>query len=271
MRTFALSATLLFLILGTPRLSHAQDTGHCPYEAVFLALQDQVRGYPARANGLTKPCQVLKGPKTNFTEASAITISKHGDLHVVQFYPYNLVEVFRPESHGDVAPEHLRNLCAIDLLAMATDSEIHDFVITNDPSALALMVADAPCYTLFNIGGPLAEGSGLAVDHDDNLVMGGYDFNNDALIVTYNTTANLYTPSILRQISGPKTGLLPLVGPCCDNNTLSVAVDPDNGELYVYTYSNGRRQISVFSHHASGDVKPIRIIAGPHTLIGPPQ
>src|SRR2546426_179598 len=36
----------------------------CPTNAVFLALEDQVRGYPLRANGPTTPCQVLVGQKT---------------------------------------------------------------------------------------------------------------------------------------------------------------------------------------------------------------
>ncbi len=213
---------------------------------------------------------------------SGLAISKHGDLHAISFLngqnpDYYTLYIFRPESQGDTAPERGEVLCNTDFNAIAIDSRMNDFVLTEEASpAYEVSLnhgAGNSCEYYVDLGATYgwSSATGIAIDHDDNLVIGGNDANGNALIATFGTAANLSAPALLRNISGPKTGLLPLVGYCCGSNNLSVAVDPDNGELYVYTYSNGQQEISVFSHHASGDVEPVRVIAGPHTLIGPPS
>jgi hypothetical protein len=281
-KTFALRFALFSLSLGTPILSRAQNADHCPKDAVFLALGDQIRGYPARANGLAAPCQVLEGPKTLLGGLSGLAISRHGDLHAINFLngqnpEYYTLFLFTPESHGDSPPERGEALGNTDFNAIAIDSRINHFVLTEEASPafeVSLNHGDGnSCEYYFDLGATYGWSSAtrIAIDHDDNLVVGGYDSNGNALISTFGTAANLCASALLRTISGPKTGLLPLVAGCCGGNSLSVAVDPDYGELYVYSSSNGQQEISIFLYHANGDVKPVRVIAGPHTLIGPPS
>ena len=54
------------------QLAHAV----CSHDAIFLTLGDQIRGYSARANGATEPCQVLQGPLTTLLSAGATVIDR---------------------------------------------------------------------------------------------------------------------------------------------------------------------------------------------------
>jgi hypothetical protein len=259
--------------------AHAETV--CPTNTVFLALTDyttgtsQVRGYPTRSNGPTPPCQILQGPLTTLTTANGVSISVHGYLHVLQFLTNGTIAVFPGSSHGNVAPSRIESALNNDLVAVATDAHVNDFALSRRDGVAAVSVtpgsATTAQYSFLAPGFSLGSGS-LAIDGDDNLVVGGYDSSSNPLIETMGTSVSLGTPAVVRKISGPKTGLF--TGNFADfsSNTISVAVDPITGDVYVYNYSydNHQQQISVFLHHASGNVAPMRVIAGPLTQIGPP-
>ena len=71
----ALVLLLLAFSLFSTGFGFSQTTGYCPTNAVFLALETEVRGYSTDANGMTSPCQILNGPQTTFGTARAISIS----------------------------------------------------------------------------------------------------------------------------------------------------------------------------------------------------
>jgi hypothetical protein len=285
----SLSVILVPLLLASGLATLAQDPGSCPTNAVFLALTDstngvaQVRGYSTRANGPTAPCQVLRGSQTTFSTVNGVAISIHGLLHVVQFLTNGTVDVFAPGASGNVAPERIESTETNDLLAVASDAHVTDFVLSrrNGP---AVVVVIPPGATLpegfFDAPGFDLEGGGLAIDTDNNLIVGGYALAPgtnppvyNALIETMGTSVNPGTPAVVRQLAGPKTGIFQgSFEGSLSNNQLSLAVDPVSGELYVYNYSfaTGRRQISVFPARASGNVAPERVIGGSATQIGPP-
>jgi hypothetical protein len=174
-----------------------------------------------------------------------------------------------------VAPGRIESVLNNDLVALATDVQVNDFVESrrDGVAAISVTTADATRAKYSFIAPGFVGGSGaLAVDSDDNLVVGGYDSGSNALIETMGTSVSLGAPAVMGALAGAKTGIF--AGDVADfsSNTLSLATDPVTGELYVYnfSYENKQQQVSVFPPHASGNVAPSRVIAGPLTLIGPP-
>jgi hypothetical protein len=281
-------SSLLAALFASPVLVAAQGPAVCPTNAVFLAITDyntsisQVRGYPTRANGPTVPCQVLAGSNTTFSTVNGVAISIHGYLHVLQFLTNGTVAVFPPNANGNVSPDRIESTETNDLLAIATDASVNDFVLSRRSGPAAITVFQAgttlPAAS-FNAPGFDLAGGALAIDSQNNLIVGGYfattvgsDQVFNPLIETLGTNASIKNPTVVRKLSGPKTGLLPGSSADYSNDQLSTAVDPFNGELYVYNYdyATQRRQISVFASGASGNVAPVRVISGALTQIGPP-
>lgn len=266
--------TLICACALAPSAAVFAQTSPCPTNAVFLALETEVRGYPARANGPTAPCQIISGTNTTLTTANSVAISVNGYPHVEQFLTNGTVDVFLPTDNGNVAPNRIESVLNNDLIALAIDRNVNDFVLSNRDGGGAITVTEPSTtkaeFAFFAPGYNF--GAGLAVDKDDNLVVGGYDFDLNPLIETLDTSASLGSPNVVRTLAGPNTGIFPGTPADFTHNDMSLAVDPDNGELFVYNYSptQNTQQISVFRRGASGNVKPIRVIAGPRTQIGPP-
>jgi hypothetical protein len=270
---------LLLLISGAA--TQAATPSSCPTNAVFLALTDpasgvsQVRGYSTRANGPTEPCQVLQGSNTTLATANSVSISIHGNLHVLQFLTNGTIAVFGGGSHGNVSPDRIESVLTNNLIAVATDSNVNDFALSNRDGVAAISVTPGSAtraqYAFIAPGFEMGPGA-LAVDLDDNLVVGGYDLSANPLIETMGTSASLGAPLVVRVIAGAKTGLFRGNPENFSNNTISLATDPQSGELYDYNYSSDthQAQVSVFAAGASGNVAPSRVIAGPLTQIGPP-
>jgi hypothetical protein len=280
MNRIRVSTSLLMLLSGMAVQAQV-PAGVCPTQAVFLALTDyttgisEVRGYPTRGNGPTAPCQIMQGPLTTLTTANGISISVHGYLHVLQFLTNGTIAVFPGASHGNVAPSRIESVLNNDLVAVATDAQANDFALSRRDGVAAISVTAAETtraeHSFIAPGFSLESGS-LAIDGDNNLVVGGYDPSGNPLIETMGTSVSLGAPKVVRQLAGAKTGIFPGSFADYSSNTISLAADPITGELYVYnfSYANQQQQVSVFPPHASGDVAPNRVIAGPLTLIGPP-
>jgi hypothetical protein len=261
-------------ILAPSASLFAQPTTPCPTNAVFLALQDQVRGYSTRANGPTTPCQIIQGTNTTLTTANSVTVSVNGYLHVLQFLTNGTVDVFLPADNGNVAPNRIESVLNNDLIALATDRNVNDFVLSNRSGPAEISVTEpsttraefafvAPGYNF---------GAALTIDKDNNLVVGGYDSDLNALIETMDSSASISSPVVVRTLAGAKTGIYPMTAGDFTHNAMSMAVDPDTGELFVYSYSAslGEQKISVFARGASGNAAPVRVISGKRTTIGPP-
>jgi len=252
----------------------AQSTTPCPTNAVFLALPDQVRGYSTRANGPTKPCQIIQGTNTTLTTGNSVTLSVNGYLHVLQFLTNGTVAIFLPADNGNVAPNRIESVLNNDLIALATDLNVNDFVLSNrsGPGGITVTEPSTTRAEFAFVAPGFNFGAALAIDKDNNLVVGGYDSELKPLIETMDTSASISSPAVLRTLAGANTGIFAMTAGDSSHNAMSTAVDPDTGELYVYSYSasSGAQKISVFARGASGNVAPVRVIAGTRTMIGPP-
>ena len=252
----------------------AQPPTVCPTNAVFLALPDQVRGYPTRANGPTAPCQIIQGSNTTLTTANSVAVSVNGYLHVLQFLTNGTVDIFLPADNGNVVPNRIESVLNNDLIGLAIDRNVNDFVLSNRDGGGAITVTEPSTtkaeFAFFAPGYNF--GAALAIDNDDNLVVGGYDFDLNPLIETMDTSASLGSPNVVRTLAGPNTGIFQGTPADFTHNDMSMAVDPENGELFVYNYSptQNTQQISIFRRGASGNVAPKRVISGSNTMIGPP-
>jgi hypothetical protein len=269
MRVVVCVAFALLLV----RVESAQ--GICPTNAVFLALEDQVRGYPLRANGPTAPCQILQGPNTTLGTARSIAFSIHRYFHIAQFLTNSTFDVFPPNATGNLGPSRSVQLPENDLVSIAVDSRLNDFVMSIRQPNTPIFVA--PNGSSGFLGSPvvisdanLAQYVSLAVDEDDNLLVAGYDSQGAARVDTLGTSQSITSPPILRSIAGKNTGLLG--GAAFHANNLTIALDPETNELYVYntTADQTKIQISVFAPKAVGNIKPVRVISGPLTEIGGP-
>ena len=265
----ALCVAIVSALFGVPLAQAA-----CPNDAVFLVLSEQIRGYSLRANGATEPCQVLQGPLTTLKTAGATVIDKKDSFHVAQFLTNSTVDIFPRKAEGNEAPSRLFMLTTTnDLLSIAVDSHLNDFVLTVRPSEAGVLVAPA------NISGPvtnpihitdpnIVQYVSIAIDSDDNLLIAGYDVRGAVIIDTLGTSRSITSPPLLRSLTGSKTGLLPGAGLFARNN-ITIAVDPRTDELFVYnqTADLTQIQVSVFAAQANGDVAPVRTISGAATGI----
>jgi hypothetical protein len=263
---------LVLLALFSACFGFSQTTGYCPTNAVFLALETEVRGYSTDANGMTAPCQILNGPQTTFGTARAISISPDDYLHVSQFLTNGTVNLFPPNSSGNATPSRTITTYTNDLVAIATDSNNTDFILSNREGSSEVVVvpnnATTPSSSFFDTDLQIAWG--LAIDAENNLLLAGYTSSGVATIDTFAASANSTAPTRIRRLQGRSTALLfgnpsnPL------GNTLAIALDPVTQELYVYNSDANEDtiQVSVFAAHATGSPAPKRVIRGSATQLG---
>lgn len=270
----ALCVAVVSVLFGV-QLAHAV----CRNDAVFVAIEDQIRGYSLRENGPSEPCQVLQGPHTTLTTARAMVIDKKDSFHVAQFLTNGSVDIFPRRAQGNEAPSRTFMFQANDLVSIAVDSHLNDYVLIIRPSEAGVYVVPN------NSSGPLAnpihitdpniaqfEGYvGIAIDSHDNLLIAGYDIRDAVIIDTLGTSRSITSPPLIRSLTGPQTGLLSARATFARNN-ITIAVDPRTDELFVYNANTDLTQIqvSVFAAKANGDVPPVRTISGPATGISGP-
>src|SRR5258706_1055927 len=249
----------------------------CPRNAVFLALEDQIRGYSLRANGSAAPCQIIAGSNTTLQTSRALAVSMGGYLHTAQFLTNGSVTLFLPNANGNVAPSRTVQVGTNDLVAIAIDSRTNDFVVSNRSGVPTILVL--PSGSSGSQPNPvviqdpnLRYAGTVAIDGGGDLLVGGYDSNGICTIDTFATSHTLNSPPLLRTLKGGVTGLFPLNNRDAGlDNPASIAVDPSTNELYVYNTSDtGAVQVSVFASKAFGNVAPIRLISGAATGITGP-
>jgi len=90
-----------------------------------------------------------------------------------------------------------------DLLSIAVDSHLNDFVMTVRPSTAGVLVAPAhssgPLSNPIHITDPnIVQYVSVAIDSDDNLLIAGYDIQGMAIIDTFGTSRRMTSPPLLR-------------------------------------------------------------------------
>ena len=268
----ALCVAIFSMVFGV-QLVHAA----CPNDAVFLSLNNQIRGYSLRANGAAEPCQLIQGPLTTLTTGEAIALDKHSNFHVAQFLSNATVDIFARNARGNQAPYRSFTFQTNDLSGIGVDSRLNDFVLNFRPSTAGVLVVVANTtgvvtHPIVITDSNISEYQGIAVDSDDNLLIAGYDTRGAAVIDVFDTSKSLTSPPLLRSITGTNTGLFPSSGGLPRHN-ISLAIDPVTEELYAYNVSTDltQFQVSVFAHKANGNVAPVRTISGPATGITGPS
>ena len=265
----ALCVAVVGMLFAVP-LAHAE----CSHDTVFLTLGDQIRGYSARANGATEPCQLLQGPLTTLMSAGGTAIDKKDAFHVAQF-GNDAVDIFPRNAEGNQPPGRSFTLpMTNDLPGIAVDSRLNDFVLSVRPSTAGVMVipvhSSGPIPNPARINDPnITHYQSVAIDGDDNLLIAGYDIQGTVVIDTFGTSRSVTAPPLLRSITGPKTGLFPGRNVFFSQIATSIAVDPRTDELFVYntTADASQVQVSIFAAKANGNVSPLRTISGPATEI----
>ena len=249
----------------------------CPTDAIFLALGDQVRGFPLRANGPTVPCQTLQGVNTGLQTARSIVFSKNGYFHIAQFLTDGNVDIFAPNAAGNIAPVRSFMFPTNDFASNAVDLRLNDFVLSvrgpDNPILTAPAGSTGVVIKPIFISDPnLIRYVAVTTDNDGNLVVGGYDAEGATRIDTFDTSKGLAAPSILRSVVGSATGLLSAASGSYAGNNMTLAVDPETNELYVYNTNAdlSKIQVSVFAAHANGNLTPMRVIRGSETGITVP-
>ena len=249
----------------------------CPHNAVFLALESEIRGYSLRANGSVAPCQIIAGANTTLQTSRALVVSGGGYLHTAQFLTNGSVTIFLPTANGNVLPSRTVQVETNDLVAIAIDSRANDFVLTNRPGVPTILVLPSGSFgqqtnpvTILDTN--LQFAGTVAIDAGGDLLVGGYDSSGICTIDIFGTSFTLKSPPLLRTLKGTATGLFPLNSRSAAlNNPISIAVDPSTNELYVYNTSDtGAVQVSVFASKAVGNVAPVRVISGAATGITGP-
>ena len=247
----------------------------CPHDAVFLALEDQIRGYPASANGSTTPCQVIAGSRTMLSTARSLAISNHGTLHVVQFLTDGTYDIFHSYASGNTAPARVVSTGTNDLTAIAVDSKFHDYVLSvrGEPRVLVFPVGASGYQPNPEVvsDARIVAPANIAVDRADYLLIAGYGNDGQAIVDTFDTGTRGGGATLIRKLSGPRTGLFPGGTSYFMATTLSIAVNRSTNELFVFNAAAGASsyvtQVSVFRAEAHGDIAPERVIRGPRTGI----
>jgi hypothetical protein len=275
---------LLLLVAACLSASIAQAQASCPPNAVFLALEREIRGYALRSNGQTIPCQVFTGAQTTtingvpiaLRTARALAFSRNGFFHVAQFLTNGNVSIFRPDAAGEASPSRAFLTQTNDLVAIAVDRRLNDFVASPRSGSNIFVFPDGssgrtPPSIEFVVPF-IAHFGDLAIDQHDDLLVAGVDGSGQPLVLTLATSSSLAAPATIRTLKGPRTGLLMGGSNPFTPSSVSIALDPVTQELYVYNASldRSRVQVSVFAAHANGDIPPERVIEGLQTRIGGP-
>ncbi|GAC1410105.1 MAG: hypothetical protein NVSMB64_19080 [Candidatus Velthaea sp.] len=253
----------------------------CPPEAVFIRLDQELRGYPLAARGPTPPCALVRGPKTQLLERGPLVVSVHGYLHSLSFQADgpNGLTVHGPDANGNVAPIRIGGVNQ-DYVALAVDSSINDFIVASQgyegDQCWYILRENQQFSDRFNCDPNITAIRALATNRRDELIVAGSDANSgEARLDVYEQPAS-DRPHLARSITGERTGLAALSGTLgYFDLSYALATDPASGSIYVYDHlfnflgggritGAGPAKISEFASDANGNVAPVRVLAGPH-------
>lgn len=221
-------------------------------------------------NGNTEPLSLLGGPaNSGLLDASAMAYDPGEKTVLVADFFGQKIHVFPADARGDVAPLRAfsspqmgqpRNVVRVagqDEYIALSSNFVLAFARTATGSAAPLRTTSFAPVVINNA-------SGLAyLPGSDEIAVGDYEDLGGGLargeVLIFPRTIN-GTPLPSRRIGGAQTQLGSYVN--------ALAVDPAHGELFVLvTDTDSRSRIVVFPVGADGDVAPLRVIGGDHTLM----
>lgn len=216
--------------------------------------------YSSGADGDVAPLRTLQGAATTLTNPIDVVVdAAHGEIFVADYDQAAGVKVFSRTAEGNTPPLRVissSNRCtylALDPFhgELYVAARYHGVVQVYDRAASGNAT---PLRSIWGSTSGINEPNGLAIDAaNDELVVS--DNYNSSLRIFARTADGNVAP--LRVLQGPLTSLSAPQG---------IAVDALNGEIVATNYYGGSTAaVLVFARTPSGDVAPLRTLAGPAT------
>ncbi len=252
----------------------AGDGGRAELIYVATAGSGPVAAYRATAHGPVLPVLRVANPANPATvwDPWGITFDRAGYLYVQSFLGDATTFVFRPGAHGHARPARIFEVQGPDNESIAVDRAGFEYVIgTEAGGSIAVArprAAGTPknSYIVHSVRTiQLGEGFNpwpdvlTAGPHGEIFAVVSRARGNEIVALSGGAHGSSHP---VRAIAGPATGL----GTCaitCDE--VSITYSAHTGLLYAAVSTGHGTHISLFRAGASGDARPIRVIAGPHT------
>jgi hypothetical protein len=250
-------------------------------EVVYVANADSgpVTVYRAGSAGRVRPVRTIKDPglKGTVWDPWTVTLDSSSNLYVQTFLSDATTFVFHVGSTVRLA--RVFQVTGPDSQSIAVDARGYEYVMGGEavPEVfVAAPRANGSPRSLYSVSPVREFGTGqngfapwpstLATDNHGDVLVAVVKATGNAIEVYRGGASG--SPVPVRTISGPRTGLGSCTGfGACDQ--LSIAYSALTGRIYVATSTPAGARISVFAGRASGNVRPVRTIAGSRTgLIG---
>jgi hypothetical protein len=237
---------------------------------IYVANSSDSRGrvtvYAPDAQGDVAPIRSIWGSRTTLNWISGIAVDRKDRLYVGSYYGAR-IRVFAPGANGNVSP--LRTIgdrparwgreMEASAITTGPDDRVYAMTVTNERT-VNVFPPGAREHTLAErvIAGPntsLGFPSAIAVDRQGRIGILTHDYGGPGRIVVYDTTARDDARPV-QTIAGPATGLdrpKPLQPP-----------KPPLPRRILHP------SVVIFAPGATGDVPPVRRIAGESTLLATP-
>lgn len=224
-----------------------------------------------RATGTLK--RTIGGPSSGIIRPTGVAIDEtRGEIYVANDWAHSIT-VYDELATGDAAPKRTITSAALFAPVGLVIDIVHDELLVADYSNNVVLTFDRtasgdvnPKRQLAGNGLALPQGIALDVIHDEIIVANSaFATANAGSILAFNRTDNwpLITPP--RKIEGAATGLC---------NPFSVAVDFIKDQIVVANTNFGSgtcgQAITTYSRAATGNVLPVRAIAGTATTLNYP-
>ena len=239
----------------------ALDTGWRVYASQNSG---KVSVFASDAHGDAKPMRVISGANTLLSFPIGVAVDSSGYLYVADCGTGN-VKVFAPGAGGNVAPIRVVGLSSGCTIEVAVDKNDQLYVTSGD-NLISVFSSEATGNVLLRTITEAEQKGGigirsLAVDARGYVYVGNL-LAKDIRVFSPSAQGNA-KPA--RKIAGSNTHLGAATGLALDKaNDLYATICKHCSE------GSGSDSIVVFSPGAKGDVKPSRVIAGPHTLLSSP-
>ena len=267
-------ADLTSLGSDPPELSAQALTCRLPNLYVAERGASTVAAFDAHATGEVRPLLTLHGPHTQLSDVWGVAFDATGALYTQNFIGNGYLNAFAPGAAGDARPLRTSRV-GPDARTVAVDAQGYVYVATSQstqqirvysPGSQGDPARDFNVVPVRNIElpNPYSLGftpSNLSVDSSGHLLVAAQSVQGNAVLVYQGGASGAAQP--IRILTGSSTRLGATQSAYGSPFTLTFS--PLTGRLYTAVSDGASTHINVFQGDASGNVAPLRTIAGPAT------
>lgn len=239
---------------------------------LFVVNQDaaSITVYNSMNNDNVAPQRTIAGIATGLSLPRHISLdTANNEIAVTNTSPiYDYVTIYEQAANGDTAPTRalIGEAAELDSPTGVYIDAVNDEIFVSNYGANSISVfernasvEEEPVRTIVGPSTTLSGPTDLFLDtvNDEILVCNSDD---DSILVFSRTDSGDVPP--VRSLSGALTGI---------DDPQGVLVDTEDNELFVANYGAASNSITVYDRTASGDVAPMRTIAGASTTLGGPM